>query len=113
MVCIGCNNKIYRLATRDDGSHAVERSDTRSEFLTDNEALFLAGQEGRDWINSGPHPVELTRIVSRDGIGGKHFWCVELKSSVHGRWIVVSEHLTSTEAEQGLRDHKEQCNEAV
>jgi hypothetical protein len=107
MTCIGCDDKIYRLATRGDGTHAVERCDTCSEHLTDNEALFIAGQEGRDWINSGPHPVELTRIVSRDGVGGKHFWCVELKSSVHGRWIVVSEHLTSAEAEQGLEYYKE------
>lgn len=52
--CDGCGGKIYRLSTRDDGVHDVERCDTCSQHLTDDEALLLSGQEGIDWINSGP-----------------------------------------------------------
>ena len=57
--------------------------------------------------------TEPTRIEGRLGADGRQYYCLELKSSVHGRWIVISEYLTHARAEQGLRDHKEQCNEAV
>lgn len=53
--------------------------------------------------------IEINRIVEKPGVDGKQYWCFELKSPVHGRWITVSEHRTHDEAKQARRD----CEEAV
>ncbi len=48
--CEGCDGKQYQLATRSDGIHAVERCDTCSINLTDDNAIILAEIVGQAWI---------------------------------------------------------------
>ena len=49
--CEGCQGAHYRLATRGDGTHAVERCDTCSPNLSDNDAIELAGDLGKQWVS--------------------------------------------------------------
>ena len=41
-LCEGCQGARYRLATRSDGKHAVERCDTCNLDMTDDAAVLLA-----------------------------------------------------------------------
>ncbi len=51
--CSACDGKTYRLATRGNGIHAIERCDTCSMHLTDEDATVLAGDIGRRWVCVG------------------------------------------------------------
>ncbi len=61
--CEGCNDKRYRLATRGDGTRAIERCDTCSENLTDNDALALAGKEGQAWLKGEADEVVFAHLL--------------------------------------------------
>ena len=53
-LCEGCSGKRYRLSTRDDGERAIERCDTCSPHMTDDDAVVLAGEEGKSWLTNDP-----------------------------------------------------------
>ena len=48
-LCEGCDGNRYRLATRGNGERAVERCDTCSLLMTDDDALILSGAIGQAW----------------------------------------------------------------